>query len=303
MRSPTGHNWVEDIRGRKFEAGFSAQRLVSLVPSITETLFDFGCAERLVARTDYCVHPAAAQHILSIGGTKNPDLDAIRALRPHLVFANQEENRKASVDALEANGIPVFLTFPRTVAQAISDLQKIATLLGVYSTAYEIVESITELLRHLKQRERSTVPVFVPIWRESLKTQPGDVWMTFNAETYTHDLLSVLGLHNVFASRERKYPLAADLNRAEAEETLAAGRDTRYPRVTLDEVAAQRPDLVLLPDEPYEFGDVDADDIAATLELPREQVHLIDGSLLFWHGTRMRRALRGLTIDDLGFRN
>ena len=277
---------VEDVRGRVFLTDLLPRRIVSLVPSITETLFDFGCADRLIARTDYCVHPAETSRIPSIGGTKNPDLGAIRSLQPDLVFANQEENRKADVDVLEASGIPVFLTFPCSVSQAIEDLDKIAALLDVSPTAREIILPIRKMARNLRSHVRPFVSVFVPIWR--------DPWMTFNAETFVHDLLSVLGLHNVFADRDRRYPLAADLDRAEPKSV--DGRDTRYPRVTLEEVAARRPQRVLLPDEPYVFGQADADEVARALDLPDACVRLIDGSWLFWHGTRMRHALSELTF-------
>lgn len=276
-------NIVHDVRGHEFAC--DVRRVVSLVPSITETIFDLGRADRLIARTDYCVHPVDVQSIRSIGGTKNPDLDTIRALQPDLVFANQEENARAIVDALEAAGIDVFLTFPRSVNEALSDLKKIGALLGAEDAAREFVASIEDCMQTtIKPETRS---VFVPVWRESHSTQ-GDVWMTFNADTFAHDLLLKLNLTNIFAQRERRYPLAADLNRAEAKSV--EGRDTRYPRVTLDEVVEARPQLVLLPDEPYVFGESDAQDLVAALTLPRECIHLIDGSLLFWHGTRLLRA-------------
>lgn len=284
---PSGDAVISDARGSVFSTAVPPQRIVSLVPSITETLFDFGCAGRLIARTDYCVRPTETDRLPSIGGTKNPDLDAIRSLQPDLVFANQEENRKADVAALEASGVRVFLAFPRTVAQAIDDLEKIAALLHVSSTARGIVRSIRKTARNLRSRVRPCVSVFVPIWR--------DPWMTFNAETFAHDVLKTLGLYNVFADRDRRYPLAADLAGAAAQRM--PGRDTRYPRLSLDEAAVRRPQLVLLPDEPYVFQQTDADEVAQALDLSGDRVRLIDGSLLFWHGTRMQRALTELDLS------
>src|SRR3990172_335307 len=229
---------VRDVRGRVFSLPSPPRRIVSLVPSITETLFDFGCAERLVARTDYCVRPAEASRIPSVGGTKNPNLDLARALQPDLVFANQEENRGSDVAALEASGVPVFLTFPRAIAQAVTDLENIAALLGVGEAAREMIASIKRAARNRRSHVRPFVLVFVLIWR--------DPWMTLNADTYAHDVLAAHGLYNVFADRDRRYPLAADLGHGEAKS--AEGRDIRYPRVTLEEVDARRPSLVLLPD-------------------------------------------------------
>jgi ABC-type Fe3+-hydroxamate transport system substrate-binding protein len=278
-----GDGRICDVRGRVFLLDVPPQRIVSLVPSITETLFDFGCGNRLVGRTDYCVYPAEAARAPSIGGAKNPDLAAIRALNPDLVFANQEENRKADVNALEAGGLPVFLTFPCSVSQATDDLAKIAALLGAEAAAEPIRATIRRAARNLRSRLAPSVPVFVPIWR--------DPWMTFNADTFAHDMLALLGFYNVFADRARRYPLAADLRGGEA--LASDGRDARYPRLTLDEVAARRPQMVLLPDEPYAFTQTDAEDVARALDLPAERARLIDGSLLFWHGTRMRKTLAG----------
>lgn len=282
-----GDDHIRDVRGRAVVLPSSPRRIVSLVPSITETLFDFGCADRLMARTDFCIRPAETARVPSVGGTKNPDLDFVRALRPDLAFANQEENREPDVAALEASGIPVFLTFPRSIAQAVADLEKFATLLDAGEDAREMIASIKRAARNRRSHVRPFVPVFVPIWR--------DPWMTFNADTFAHDMLAAHGLYNVFADRDRRYPLAADLGLGAAKS--ADGRDTRYPRVTLEEAAARRPGLVLLPDEPYPFTQTDAGDVARALDLPAERVRLIDGGLLFWHGTRMRRSL----AEWLGF--
>jgi ABC-type Fe3+-hydroxamate transport system substrate-binding protein len=133
--------------------------------------------------------------------------------------------------------------------------------------------------------------VFAPIWFEPL--------MTFNADTYASDLLRVCGAQNVFAERERLYPLKADLGQVEPlppDDPRIAGRDTRYPRVTLEEVEAAQPDVILLPSEPFPFGETHIP-IFAKMDVPaaREgRIHLIDGSLLTWHGTRIARAFNAL---------
>jgi ABC-type Fe3+-hydroxamate transport system substrate-binding protein len=133
--------------------------------------------------------------------------------------------------------------------------------------------------------------VFVPIWLDPL--------MTFNAATYCHDILRVCGGANVFAGRERRYPLEADLGMAEAyaaDDSRAAGRDTRYPRITLDEVAAAQPDVILLPSEPHPFTEKHIP-LFAALDIPaahENQIKLVEGSLLTWHGTRLAYALNTL---------
>jgi ABC-type Fe3+-hydroxamate transport system substrate-binding protein len=133
---------------------------------------------------------------------------------------------------------------------------------------------------------------FVPIW-EGEEATAGRWWMTFNRGTYVHDLLAMCGAANVFADRERRYPLAADVAGAPAEER--AGRDTRYPRVTSEEVLQRSPELILLPSEPYAFGETDALRMAKSLRgtpaTDLGRIRTVDGSLLTWHGTRLGRAL------------
>lgn len=269
------------------------QRVVSLVPSVTESLFDLNIGNRVVAVTDYCTRPAeAVRKLPKVGGTKNPNIEAILALHPDLVIMNREENRKADADALEAAGVPVWVTHPNTVREALDLLWTIMDLfeepsmvprVRLIEVAYEWTLGVT--------RDAASKRAFVPIWR--------DPWMTFNNETYVHDLLHTCGVENVFADRVRQYPLAADLGNAEplsSDDLRLQDLDVRYPRITLDEVVAAQPDMVLLPDEPYMFTQADADEISR-LDIPAAkngQILLVDGSLLTWHGTRIAYALRDL---------
>ena len=127
--------------------------------------------------------------------------------------------------------------------------------------------------------------------------EPVGPWMmTFNFQTYMSDVLAKCGGMNVFSGRMRRYPLDADLGLADPVE--AGDRDTRYPRVTLDEIRQAAPEIILLPSEPYEFGEDDIPQIkewlADTPAVRDDRVHLIDGSLLTWPGTRLARALADL---------
>lgn len=264
-------------------------RVVSLVPSITESLFDLGLGHAVVGITDYCIHPAEQLSALPrIGGTKNPRVAEIVALRPDVVFANQEENTPAAVHSLQAAGIPVVVNFPQTVQQALADLDGIAELFD----SGEAREEVSALRRQMATvRAQRMLRVFCPIWQD----ETGDGlrwWMTVNKHTFTHDLLDRCGLQNVFAERERRYPLDADLGPSLA--VAAEGRDTRYPRLTAEEVLAAEPDLILLPSEPYAFGAHDAAQVSELFAVPPERVHLIDGSLVTWPGTRMGRAVQEL---------
>jgi ABC-type Fe3+-hydroxamate transport system substrate-binding protein len=266
--------------------------VISLVPSITESLFDLNLGSRLVAVTDYCIHPTAGvARLLRIGGTKNPDIQRIIDLKPELVIANREENRKEDVEALQQAGIPVWVTFPKTVIDVFNLLWNIMNIFDETSMVprVRLIEYTYDWIAGMsREREDRLTKVFVPIWIDPL--------MTFNADTYIHDLLRVCGGVNVFAERERLYPLKADLGHTEpypAGDSRVEGRDTRYPRVTLEEVVVAQPEVILLPSEPYEFTEKDLP-LFAALDVPaahNNRIHLVDGSLLTWHGTRVAYAL------------
>lgn len=274
------------------------RRVVSLVPSVTESLFDLGCGERVIGVTDYCVHPAdKVANLPKVGGTKNPDLGAIRALQPDLIIANQEENRKDDIEALRAEGLNVWVTFPRTVAQTFEHLWDLIRLFDVphMSQAIDVMERVYEWAARAAE-DTPGVSVFVPIWREPAGTDSPRWWMTANRETYTHDLLRACGGANIFADRTRRYPLAADIGEAPPVEP-GPEHDTRYPRVTPAEVVALAPEVILLPSEPYPFTAADRAAFHPYPDLPAVQhnrVYTVDGSLLTWPGTRVGRALSEL---------
>ena len=275
---------LKDARGQVFGTTHTPQRIVSLVPSWTEALFAFGAGDRVAGVTDYCIYPAdGVAGKPKIGGTKNPRVDQILALAPDLVIANIEENRKIDVAALQARGVPVFATFARTVRAAIDELRAVAELVNAQN-ADAIIAPIEHALAsapRLVRRPR----VFVAIWR--------DPWMTANGETYIGDLIETCGGENIFRERERCFPLAADLGGAPARETET--RDTRYPRVSLEEISAQKPDVILLPDEPYRFSERDADELGALPALRHTRIHLIDGTLVAWYGVRTGRAIESIS--------
>lgn len=252
-------------RGRPVQA---PQRIVSLVPSLTEALFALGLGARVVGVTEWCVHPAeGVARLPKVGGTKQPDLPAILALAPDLVIANREENRRRDVERLEAAGIHVWLTYPRTVAEGAALLAELAELGATPEARRRVVGPVLAALAEaVAARPAAGVGVVCPIWR--------DPWMVVGADTYAHDLLVQCGGRNVFEAR--------------------SGR--RYPLVTLDEIVAAAPEVVLLPDEPYAFGASDAAELRR-LPIPaahQGRIHLIDGTWVSWYGPRIARALPAL---------
>lgn len=273
------------------------KRVVSLFPSMTESLFDLAVGDRVVGVTDACAPPEEDRlRLQRVGGTRSPNIDAIRLLRPDLVIANQEENSEASVRELADAGLTIWLTFPKSTVDA---LDLLWTIVKVFNLG-EQAASVETLARTLDWTEKATtgqlsIATFCPIWLGE-KDSVGPWLMTFNFQTYANDVLAKCGGLNVFAGRSRQYPLAADLGEAEAEDP--GDRDTRYPRVTIPEILEAAPEVILLPDEPFAFGDDHKTQIeewlADTPAVQAGKVHLIDGSLLTWHGTRLARAISEL---------
>jgi ABC-type Fe3+-hydroxamate transport system substrate-binding protein len=261
------HRLIDDL-GRSVVLARPPHRVVSLVPSDTHSVIALGALDRLVGRTTYCDSPEA-QAVATIGGTKDVDVEAVLGLAPDFVIANQEENTRAALEAL-AQRVPVLVSLPRRVEHGIAHLARLARALGVADR--EPARSLIRRGYALRGAGAGGPRAFVPIWMEPL--------MTFNADTFGSDVLAQIGIANAFSDRLRLYPLAADLGKTTPRD--AAGRDVRYPRVTLDEVAARRPDLVILPDEPHAFT---ADDEAVLRgALPGARFVRICGKDLFWYG-------------------
>ncbi len=210
---------MKDLLGRSFDFTTPPTRVVSLVPSLTETLFDLGAGDAVAGITDFCIFPEGLDRP-RVGGTKNPHIDQIRALAPDLVYMNLEENVERHAKQIAAFA-PVFVTEPKTV----DDVSDLITTLGAIHQRLEKACELRDALDH----ERGAVATFtfaVPIWKKP--------WMWCGGDTYVSNLVESIGGRNVLQDRER------------------------YPSLTLDEVLALKPDIVFLPDEPYLFTSEDA---------------------------------------------
>jgi len=263
---------VQDDRKRDLLFGAAPKRVVSLVPSETYNVAAIGCGGSLVGRTDYCELPRDLCGALpSVGGPKNPRLEAIVTLEPDLVLANQEENTKSDLEALAQRGLKVFVAFPRRVADAVAHLARLARIFRVdrHPTARTLIKQGYEMVRDAEDARAAARPpkTFCPIWMEPLVTIRGD--------TFISDVLDLAGAANVFARRERNLSVACD-------------RDDRYPRVTMEQIVAAAPELVLLPSEPHAFTEQDAD-VFRKAPIPAAKhgaiVH-VDGKDLCWYGAR-----------------
>jgi ABC-type Fe3+-hydroxamate transport system substrate-binding protein len=257
---PGGGELVDDL-GTALELPRPPRRIVSLVPSLTEALA-VTVPDRLVGATDWCTHPAGLD-VARVRGTKNPDRAAIEALRPDLVVANQEENRRLDVERLRAAGVPVWVTVVESVEQALASMRRLFADVLDAGTPDWLTTASREWAR---PPELPGTRVAVPVWR--------DPWMVVGARTFTGDVLTRLGLVNVFGSA-----------------------DDRYPRVDLDDVVAAGPELVLLPDEPYVFT---ADD--GPEAFPGTATALVSGRQLTWYGPSLATARADLLAAVTGRR-
>ena len=227
-------------------------RVVSLVPSLTEALAATR-REALVGATEWCTHPADLD-VPRVRGTKNPDRRAIEALAPELVICVQEENRELDVRRLREAGVPVWVG----VIESVDDALRAMRSLFVEVLGWGEPDWLTEATRLLGGgQEEARGPhtrVAVPIWR--------DPWMVVGSANYTSDLLSRMGMSNVFGDHQE-----------------------RYPALELEEIDAADADVVLLPDEPYVFTDEDGPEAFA-----RTPTRLVSGRLLTWYGPAMLEA-------------
>ncbi len=226
-----------------------ARRVVSLVPSLTESVAvsDPGA---LVGATAWCTHPADLT-VPRVRGTKNPDLAAITRLAPDIVLANQEENRRVDVERLRAAGIPVWVTVIRTLDEAFTSLRAMFRQ-GLGWTEPAWLAEAEDAWREPPASPGQTV--VIPVWR--------DPWMVVGSATFTGDLAARLGLGNVYA-----------------------GHEERYPRVSLEDLEARDPELVVLPDEPYQFSPGDGPEA-----FPKRRVALVEGRSLTWYGPSLVTA-------------
>jgi hypothetical protein len=289
---------LTDDLGRTLVFVHPPQRVVSLVPSDTHSLIALGATSRIVGRTTFCTDPEVA-HVPTVGGTKDVDVDAVLALTPHVVIANQEENTRVALEALAAR-VPVLVSLPRRVSEGIAHLARLARILGLGADE----PARTLIKRGYALRDRTVpppdtgtptegVPIIDTQRRSKRETSPGKdtmqrafipIWMnplmTLNADTFGSDVLVQCGISNVFGQRLRLYPLAADLGKAAPQD--ASGRDVRYPRITMFEVKERAPGLVVLPDEPYVF--TEADEAMFREALPSARIVRVSGKDLFWYG-------------------
>lgn len=238
------------------------QRIISLVPSQTELLHDLGLGERVVGITKFCVHPPDwLAEKTKIGGTKTVSLEKVASLRPDLIIGNREENERDQIEALAARW-PVWMSDIFTLEDALVMIQKMGELVGKQPESALFSQKIYENFAQLNASNQtfstktSAISAAYFIWRKP--------YMVAASGTFIDDLMKKMGLQNVFSDR------------------------SRYPEIALEELAAARPQVILLSSEPFPFSEKHFREFAEAC--PVSQIRVVDGEFFSWYGTRLLKA-------------
>jgi len=254
------------MMGREMEISFPPKRIISLVPSQTELLYDLGLDEAVVGITKFCVHPESwFRSKKRIGGTKQVHYEEIAALQPDLILANKEENTQEIVATLAAQ-FPVWVSNITSLEDSLEMIAEIGKITGTEEKATSIANEIGNRFAALP-KARKTLRVAYFIWRNP--------WMSVGADTFISHMIAAIGWENVFAGK------------------------TRYPEISFEELAAAKPDLVLLSSEPYPFKEKHIAEIRAVV--PGASILLVDGEMFSWYGSRLLHApsyFSRLTMDN-----
>lgn len=244
-----------DQLGRTINISHPPQKIVSLVPSITELIYDLGLGKQLVGRTKFCVHPKIElKSITNIGGTKTINLERIAALEPDLIIANKEENQQEQIEQLIEAGYPVWVSAMDNFSDSLMMITALGRVVGKPEKAKQIVMDSQRLMDTFKTSCIQKVAYL--IWR--------DPYMTIGNDTYIHDMLARLGYKNVY------------------------GDQTRYPIFTLEELKKRAPEIIFLSSEPFPFKEKHISELQEVF--PNTRILLVDGEAFSWYGTRFLKT-------------
>ncbi|MDN3548091.1 ABC transporter substrate-binding protein [Mucilaginibacter aquaedulcis] len=230
------------------------KRIVSIVPSQTELLFYLGLDSEIVGITKFCIHPADKfKSVTKVGGTKQLNIDQIRALQPDLVIANKEENDQCQVEEL-MDICPVWISDIHNLGDALEMIRSVGSITGLDTMAHTLISDITAAFNNLVSSHLNLRVAYF-IWRKP--------YMVAGADTFICNMLQKIGLVNVFKAN-------------------------RYLQITPTELVEANPDVIFLSSEPYPFKQIHAEELKALL--PQARIVLVDGELFSWYGSRLLQA-------------
>jgi ABC-type Fe3+-hydroxamate transport system substrate-binding protein len=255
---------IIDGMGREIEFKKTPERVISLIPCVTESLFELGASDKIVGITEYCIYPAdKVKDIQKVGGPKSPNIDFIDKINPDLIFMDPDENRLEDFEVLQKN-YPIFIAKGRNIEDSIAFIQKIGDIWGTKSKADELVKSIRDYLNELHLQNENSHPkkVLVLLWKKP--------YFVPSNNTYINSLIESYGLKNVFSDR------------------------VGYFEITEEQLVESQPDIILLPDEPYLFTKEDESDLKVLFDqrnIPIK-IKIIIGTELCWYGVRTLKGLK-----------
>lgn len=244
------------MMGNELRLEAPPQRIISLVPSQTELLFDLGLKDELVGITKFCIHPPEWFRTKTrVGGTKKLNINTIRGLRPDLIIANKEENTRHEIEQLQQE-FPVWVSDILNLQDALTMIRSVGQLCHKSEAAQSIAASIEEAFGALKSLQRKPRVLYL-IWQKP--------FMSVNSQTFIHDMLQRCGFENVCAAHPGRYPELAD-----------------------SEIFALSPDWIFLSSEPFPFGEKHVTEFKS--QFPSAKTALVDGEYFSWYGSRLIQA-------------
>jgi ABC-type Fe3+-hydroxamate transport system substrate-binding protein len=246
-----------DQLNRNIEIADKPQRIISLVPSQTELLYDLGLEEEVIGITKFCIHPESwFRNKIRVGGTKTVDLDRIKVLQPDLIIANKEENVREQIEIL-AKDYPIWISDVNNLTEALDMIEQIGTITDRKEQAKAISKNIQQAFGNFKKETTNTkIRTAYLIWK--------DPYMTIGGDTFIHHMLDKAGFDNLFASSQR------------------------YPEVSISDLQKGNCQLLLLSSEPYPFKQKHIDELQS--QLPHTKILLVDGEAFSWYGSRLLRT-------------
>ena len=246
---------VTDQLQQNFDFDSPPKRIVSIVPSQTELLWDLGIRDELVGITKFCIHPKIMhQTITHIGGTKNLNIEKIKSLKPDLIIGNKEENEQSQIEELQKH-FPVWMSDIFTLDDSLQMIQSLGTLLHRETKALEITTQIATSFKVLPQLNKRALYF---IWNKP--------YMLAGRNTFIGDVLQRLGLENAIIET-----------------------DSRYPAITIEEIKKLNPAVILLSSEPFPFNQTHINNLKK--HLPNSTILIVDGEAFSWYGSRLIHSI------------
>jgi len=267
---------ITDQLNNSINIAFPPKRIVSLVPSQTELLYDLGLNKEVTGITKFCIHPQIwFRNKQRIGGTKTVNIDLVKKLQPDLIIANKEENEKAQIEELRQIA-PVYVSDIRTLEEALEMITAIGKLVDKKQRAIELVSQIEKAFQHLTPLNHQLTAAYL-IWKNPYMAAGGD--------TFINSMLSKCGFINMFQNLHR-YP-----------EIQISNLSTDYLKLPSEPLSVNRPlpplkncQLLLLSSEPYPFKQKHVDELQTLL--PSTKIMLVDGEMFSWYGSRLLHAAK-----------